>query len=254
MNIHAINQFCKRNQTIQKYLKLSHDCSRFDSPEFWKCQKSPLHGTGSMLGTYIYSAAMKELRMYVGTTTSKYLTTVNDTLGTIQYWVHINLEGIKIMIYNPFGGEYIYFYPRSGSLDNTEKIVNDYIEKNLLHPPGLFRDIQSVKLYNKADAILFYKKYMSKAWRRAWYVDQNTIEKSILRYLRKHRNINLVHYSMDIESDFKKALKLGKYKKLTDVDCRPWNITFSDIEEYCYSEGKEVDEDTIEEAFYELTN
>jgi hypothetical protein len=126
------------------------------------------------------------------------------------------------------------------------------INQNPLFAPGVFRDYQIIAHKTKAETIEKYRQWIKMD--KTEYIDQDTVNQTCLRHLRRHYNINLIKYRFDIEPDFIAAKKLGRQKKMKIVNAAAWNINYADIENWCFNEGKECDIDTIEEAYYELIN
>ena len=173
----------------------------------------------------------------------------------------IQLTGIRIEIDYLFNSsKTIFYYPKSKLIynkDNILKLAIEHIEKKYYYPKGLFKSIQLYKNCNKQDAIDFYKNFVCPTARKRisqkyLSYDSDQTNKAILRRLRDKNNINLIN-SLDVISDYSK-LKSSNYKKPTKVNSRLINLTYQDIEDYCYYEGIEVDEESIFECIDAIEN
>jgi hypothetical protein len=136
---------------------------------------------------------------------------------------------------------------------NIEKVVFNWIDKNILFPIGCFRTVQESTLKCKELIKENYREFIKSRYSgKLKAYDQTDVEKSLMRRLRRKNNI-VLDDSYNIEKDYQK-LKTTFYKKLTPVRSKMINLTYSDIEEFCYSEGKEVEEESIFEAIEAIEN
>jgi hypothetical protein len=268
---HAINQFVDGNQTIQLYLKLSDDYQhRRYAPRMDKYFKFILDGRSeelTVLGNFIYGAARRYLERYLNGQKEDFYVHPEFTVSSPQCElelnlytiVHIGLTGVWCKIEHcPFWKLKDAYYPRfrintHKPLDETEVLnITKAAVESWLYPQGFLRDIQIHHQCPKSEVKHLYQLFYryTQTMREALGYDTEVCYKAILRRLRRKYNINLVHgdfYNMGI--DYRHAILLPHFGKLTTVDARPWHITYNDIEEWCLGEGKEVDEDTILEAF-----
>jgi len=269
---HAINQFVDGNQTIELYRKLSEDYNRYKfSPRVHKSYNFKVRGAPvslTVLGNFIYGSAVRYLRRYLNGQRESFHENHDIEVCSPSHWqqlqlytiIRVDITGVWCHIHGcPFsakGGPFIFRVNTHQPLDSNQvlKITKSAVE-SLLYPQGFLRDIQLSKRCPKADVKQWYKLLRTNNGRirDATGYDYTKCHRAMLRRLRKKYNILLTNSHPDnMQVDYKNAIRTGRNRKLSIVNARSWHISYSDLEDWCYGEGCELDEDTVIQAYDEL--
>lgn len=209
ISINGLNQKLMQSEIVQTYLKLSSDKYRYENYNDWRLQSYNFKRFDrvdrlSILGNYIYGAAMRELHDFAGVENYYKYETFNKSANIeirflnycrdINIYLRTELEGTYIECrganFKPLSGYNRWFVKSNKPLKDFDFVAyfKQKILPNYLYKEGLFRNAQIMLNTDKKAVLKWYSEVMKQK--------DNTIDidKALQNRLKKKLNIEMVDF------------------------------------------------------------
>lgn len=167
-------------------------------------------------------------------------TSINTTDSKIT--LNFSIRGIRTL-------DWFSIVPPKNMIINSDNIVKEirkYIDKNILYPPGLFRNIQLYNGYTKQMAKDLYKQWLKQA---KFDIEDNDLqEQKVVKWVKKHFNIDGSNVTLNTLIKF--VNNNGKQPKLIKIALFDWASVIHECD-MCDGDIDELEEtywNAIEEA------